>query len=89
MSCRKVAKIRQRVNNMTPAKDHHDGFKLYRKKPVLVKAAKLTKEVVIQTLEGEMTGNVGDYLIEGVNGEHYACKPDIFAKTYMRVGEDE
>lgn len=38
--------------------------------------------IVIPTLEGEMTAEVGDWVIEGVNGEFYPCKPDIFAKTY-------
>jgi hypothetical protein len=38
----------------------------------------------IKTLEGVMTGNYGDYIIQGVNGEVYACKPDIFEKTYVR-----
>lgn len=36
----------------------------------------------IDTLEGTMTANVGDYVIKGVNGEFYPCKPDIFDKTY-------
>lgn len=36
----------------------------------------------IDTLEGTMTANVGDYVIKGVNGEFYACKPEIFEKTY-------
>ena len=36
----------------------------------------------INTLEGEMTGQIGDYIIRGVNGEFYPCKPDIFEKTY-------
>ena len=36
----------------------------------------------ILTLEGTMTANVGDWIIRGVNGEHYPCKPDIFEKTY-------
>lgn len=37
----------------------------------------------IKTLEGVMTVNVGDYIIKGVNGEFYPCKPDIFEKTYL------
>ena len=37
----------------------------------------------IKTLEGVMTANVGDYIIKGVNGEFYPCKPDIFEKTYL------
>ena len=38
--------------------------------------------VVIPTLEGDMRASVGDYIIRGVNGEFYPCKPDIFNKTY-------
>lgn len=38
--------------------------------------------VYIPTLEGEMTGRVGDWIITGVKGERYPCKPDIFAATY-------
>jgi hypothetical protein len=41
------------------------------------------KEVlVIKTLEGDMLANVGDWIIKGVKGEFYPCKPDIFAATY-------
>ena len=36
----------------------------------------------ISTLEGEMECRVGDWIIRGVKGEHYPCKPDIFAATY-------
>jgi len=39
----------------------------------------------IKTLEGVMTANVGDYIIKGVNGEFYPCKPDIFKKIYEEV----
>lgn len=39
----------------------------------------------IETLEGIMKAPVGDYIIKGVNGEFYPCKPDIFEKTYERV----
>ena len=39
----------------------------------------------IQTLEGVMTAQVGDWVIKGVNGEFYPCKPDIFEKTYEPV----
>jgi len=40
------------------------------------------KHLVISTLEGEMSVSAGDFIIKGVNGEFYPCKPDIFAKTY-------
>ena len=38
----------------------------------------------IKTLEGDMNACIGDYIIKGVNGELYPCKPDIFDKTYER-----
>lgn len=38
--------------------------------------------MIINTLEGDMVANVGDFIIKGVNGEFYPCKPDIFKKTY-------
>jgi len=41
--------------------------------------------LTIRTLEGDMLANIGDYIIKGVNGEIYPCKPDIFAKTYDKV----
>lgn len=36
----------------------------------------------IHTLEGDMDAVADDWIIEGVQGEHYPCKPDIFAETY-------
>lgn len=40
---------------------------------------------VIKTLEGDMMASPGDYIIRGVKGELYPCKPDIFAQTYEEV----
>ena len=42
-------------------------------------------DVIIPTLEGDMRASYGDYIIKGVNGEFYPCKPDIFEKTYEKV----
>ncbi len=39
----------------------------------------------IKTLEGTMVARTGDYIIRGVNGEIYPCKPDIFEKTYEAI----
>lgn len=39
----------------------------------------------VKTLEGTMVAKRGDYIIKGVNGEFYPCKPDIFEKTYEEV----
>jgi hypothetical protein len=41
--------------------------------------------LVIQTLEGNMIAHVGDWIIKGVKGEFYPCKPDIFQATYEAV----
>lgn len=39
----------------------------------------------INTLEGTMTASIGDFIIKGIKGEFYPCKPDIFEQTYDRV----
>ena len=43
--------------------------------------------IKIGTLEGVMTASLGDYIIKGVEGELYPCKPDIFHKTYDILDE--
>lgn len=45
-------------------------------------------EVYVETLEGTMRANVGDWIIKGVQGEFYPCKPDIFDATYEAVPPD-
>jgi hypothetical protein len=44
--------------------------------------------VTIRTLEGDMDAQPGDYIIQGVQGEIYPCKPDIFEQTYERVDDE-
>jgi len=46
-----------------------------------------TGQYTIKTLEGPMIANVGDWIIKGVEGEFYPCKPSIFEKTYEKVEE--
>ena len=41
--------------------------------------------LTIKTLEGEHIASIGDYIIRGVEGELYPCKPEIFKKTYEHV----
>lgn len=41
--------------------------------------------VVIRTLEGDMLASMGDYIIKGVKGEFYPCKPDVFEQTYEKA----
>lgn len=43
------------------------------------------KELKIQTLEGVITASPGDYIIRGIKGEFYPCKPDIFAESYDEI----
>lgn len=79
------------------------AVKLYRKRPVVIEAVRLTSEnrsevaawcngvvpcdandpgLDIPTLEGTMTGTIGDWIIKGVKGEFYPCRGDIFEESY-------
>ncbi len=73
------------------------NMKQYVKKPVVIEAFQITDStfenpidgltydypcIRIDTLEGVMVGNIGDWIIRGVKGELYPCKPDIFELTY-------
>lgn len=42
-------------------------------------------DCIIPTLEGNMIAQEGDWIIKGIKGEFYPCKPDIFAMTYEKV----
>lgn len=42
-------------------------------------------QIIINTLEGDMRANPNDWIIKGVKGEFYPCKPDIFEATYEPV----
>ena len=50
-----------------------------------VTAAPFVNTLKIKTLEGVMSASIGDFIIRGVKGEFYPCKPDIFAETYKQV----
>lgn len=56
--------------------------KKFRKKPVVIEAFQTEVEQTIETLEGPLKASPGDWIITGVKGEKYPCKPDIFAATY-------
>lgn len=45
----------------------------------------IEKEFYIETLEGDMLVSDGDYIIKGIKGEFYPCKPDIFEATYEKA----
>ena len=73
----------------------------FRKKPVVIEATQWFKhgdhpkvydspmlsdgEGFVRTLEGVLKVTSGDWIITGVKGEHYPCKPDIFEATYEKV----
>lgn len=59
----------------------------FRKKPVVIDAEQFMgpHNLKIETLEGVMTVTPGDWIITGVKGERYPCRPDIFAMTYEPV----
>jgi hypothetical protein len=70
----------------------------FRKKPIIIEAEQYfpdrkiegviiesSRMPYIRTLEGDMDVRMGDWVITGVNGEKYPCKPDIFEKTYEKV----
>lgn len=61
-------------------------FQEYRKKPIVIQAYPTNEELEIETLEGVMKADVGDYIIRGVHGELYPVKPDIFMESY-EVGD--
>ncbi len=61
----------------------------FRKKPIVLEAEKALYQQVIHTLEGDMTAQMGDWIITGVKGERYPCKPDIFELLYEKVDEGE
>lgn len=61
--------------------------KKYRKKPVVIEAYQTDEVMYIETLEGVLKADIGDYIITGVRGEQYPCKPDIFEATYEEVEE--
>ena len=45
--------------------------------------------LIIYTLEGAMVASTNDFIVRGVNGEFYPCKPYIFEKTYEPIGSEE
>jgi hypothetical protein len=74
-------KIKKFADAWKVAGTKHD-WKWFKKKPIIIKAIKIDKEFEIDTLKGTMKGNAGDWLIKGIKGELYPCKPDVFQQTY-------
>lgn len=96
---REVERLRSTYERLTPplsrTKTPHAGggrgmssLGRYRKKPVVIDACRTLVRCEIKTPEGGVTAEPGDWIITGVKGERYPCKPDIFAATYEPVIED-
>ena len=58
-------------------------------KTIILHMDSVDPHVIIKTLEGNHRGDLGDYIIRGVKGEFYPCKPDIFGMTYEAVEGEE
>lgn len=72
------------MNNMAEVMEQMkaDAYEVSHHSPPPIRAV---TGVAIKTLEGTMFASFGDYIIKGVQGEYYPCKPDIFLKTYEVV----
>lgn len=57
------------------------------RKPVEVEAVRITRPMTVETLEGVMRGEPGDWLVTGVKGEQWFIKDDLFRLTYEPVEE--
>lgn len=64
-------------------------WKKYRKKPVVIEAFRMDPKskatLKIRTLNGILTIQPGEFIVRGIKGELYPCRPDIFKKTYEEV----
>lgn len=59
--------------------------KKFVKKAIVITAYQTDKEIYIDTLEGRMKADKGDWIVTGIKGEQYPVKPDIFEKTYSAI----
>lgn len=71
-------KSKDQVFNWIAGTRHHADFD-----------EKHTPILKIETLEGVMTANIGDWIIRGIAGEYYPCKPDIFEATYEAIDKGD
>ena len=54
----------------------------WRKRPVVISAQRMKQPFVTKTMEGELAGKAGDWLITGIKGEQYPCDHAVFIGTY-------
>lgn len=62
-----------------------NNLRKFRKKPVVIQAYQTDCIEYIETLEGTMKAEIGDWIVIGIQGERYPVKPDIFAATYEEL----
>ena len=58
---------------------------MHPKMNAIIHGSEVGSGLMVRTLEGNMMASVGDWIIKGVKGEFYPCKPDIFAATYEKA----
>ena len=63
-------------------------WNIYKSKPVQIRAKRMLESFEISTPEGIMKGSIGDWLIEGTEGEKYPCKDIVFKKKYEWIKEE-
>ncbi len=81
----KVQKFRKKpivIEALKYTEDNYNEVYKFLKKP---NEGAIGSWIIIETLEGDMKCFVGDYIIKGIKGEFYPCKPDIFEQTYEPV----
>lgn len=61
------------------------GFNSIRFEEWIYNQTDLNNRITINTLEGDMKANIGDYIIKGLRGEFYPCKSDVFKKKYEEI----
>lgn len=79
---RELNRVIEIVNENKPGNIEYKKFK---KLPVQVEAYQTDVRKYIDTLEGRMRADIGDWIVTGVDGEQYPVKPDIFEKTYEEL----
>ena len=86
-----IEAIELRPDNIKEVEEFKEGCKIEHKTDIAINKFEdyadnvIKNGMKINTLEGVMTAQIGDYVIKGINGEFYPCKPDIFHKTYDEV----
>ena len=70
---------------MKRIKEMPDDAKKFIKRPMQVRAVQINEHFEVSTLEGVMTGQPGDWLMEGIDGELYICAYSIFQRSYEQV----